>query len=121
MCFNLPVSVSTVCPEVTEFVVPPIVFLGSQERVYITVQASPPPSAQHLRIFLENNNGTPRELDYKSVEERGIPNTTYVHIFEVPLDVPQGATITYEAALNLETCELAEMRRMTQNILSGEG
>lgn len=123
MCFNLPVSVSTVCPEVTEFVVPPIVFVGSQQRVYISVRASPPPTPRHLRIFLENNHGTSRELDYISisVEESGITNTSYVHIFEVPSDVQQGATITYEATLNLLTCGGAYMRRMTQKILNGEG
>lgn len=119
---SLFLSVSTVCPEITDFVVPPIMFAQSQEKVYISVQASPPPPSRHLRIFLESARGTSsRDLNYTSVQETtSITNSTYIHIFEVPSDVPQGATLTFEATLNLETCEGAYQRRMTQKILNGE-
>ena len=115
----LSLSVSTVCPEITDFVVPPIVFVGSQEKVYISVQASPPPPSQHLRIILESDH---RDIDltYSTVEESGIPNSTYVHIFDVPLDVPQGATIMYEATLSMDPCSLVFVPKMTQKILNSE-
>ena len=74
----------TVCPKIIDFVVPPVVFAGSQERIYVTIQANPPVEVPNFSIYLRPQY---REIEFFTAKEGTVLNITYVYIFEIPSDI----------------------------------
>ena len=111
----------TVCPKIIDFVVPPVVFVGSQERVYVTVQTNPPVQP-HFSIYLQPEY---RDIEFFTVEEGTVLNITYVYIFEVPSDIilenePQiEVSVSVSSFLNSQ-CVSASQEKTIQKIRNGE-
>ena len=109
-----------VCPKIIDFVVPPVVFVGAQEKVYITIQANPPVEPQSvLSIYLEPHG---REIAFSTVKEGTVLNFTYVYIFEVPSDISLEDEPTFEVLVSVQSskCVLRSPSKTIHKIQNGE-
>ena len=111
----------TVCPKIIDFVVPPVVFVGSQERIYVTIQANPPVEVPNFSIYLQPQY---REIAFFPVKGT-VLNITYVYIFEVPSDITLeneqeiGVYVSVSASANSQ-CVFASQGKTIQKIRNGE-
>lgn len=107
----------TVCPKIIDFVVPPVVFVGSQEKVYVTIQANPPVEPQ-FSIYLEPHG---REIVFSTVREGTVLNFTYVYIFEVPSDISLEDEATFEVSVSVSSeCVSVSQSKTIHKIQNGE-
>ena len=105
----------TVCPKIIDFVVPPVVFAGSQERVYVTVQANPV-EVPNFSIYLQD-----REIEPFTVKEGTVLNVTYVYIFEVPSDILEEIEVLVSVSTSLNSrCVTDSQSKIIQKIRNGE-
>ena len=108
----------TVCPKIIDFVVPPVVFVGAQEKVYVTIQANPPVEPQFM-IYLEPHG---REIAFSTVKEGTVLNFTYVYIFEVPSDISLEDEPTFEVSVSVRfsDCVISSQTKTIHKIQNGE-
>ena len=108
----------TVCPHIIDFVVPPVVFVGAQEKVYVTIQANPPVEPQFI-IDLEPHGG---EIAFSIVKEGTVLNFMYVYIFEVPSDISLEDEPTLEVSVSVQFphCDTSYQTKTIHKIQNGE-
>ena len=105
----------TVCPKIIDFVVPPVMFAGSQERVYVTIQANPV-KVPNVNIYFQPPQDT-TEIELFTVEGT-VLNVTYVYIFEVPSDIIL-EEIEVSVSINSQ-CTSDSQSKIIQKIRNGE-
>ena len=105
----------TVCPKIIDFVVPPVMFAGSQERVYVTIQANPV-KVPNVNIYFQPLQDT-TEIELFTVEGT-VLNVTYVYIFEVPSDIIL-EEIEVSVSINSQ-CTSDSQSKIIQKIRNGE-
>lgn len=111
-----PPTLFTVCPKIIDFVVPPVMFAGSQERVYVTIQANPV-EVPNFNIHFQPPQDT--EIELFTVEGT-VLNVTYVYIFEVPSDIIlEEIEVSVSVPVNSQ-CDSDFQSKIIQKIRNGE-
>lgn len=90
-------------------------FAGSQERVYVTIQANPV-KVPNVNIYLQPPQDT-TEIELFTVEGT-VLNVTYVYIFEVPSDIIL-EEIEVSVSISSE-CTSDSQSKIIQKIRNGE-
>ena len=90
-------------------------FAGSQERVYVTIQANPV-KVPNVNIYFQPPQDT-TEIELFTVEGT-VLNVTYVYIFEVPSDIIL-EEIEVSVSINSQ-CTSDSQSKIIQKIRNGE-
>ena len=101
MCFHLipflPFLLA-VCTNVIGSSVPPLVFFGERQRIYVEMYAEPQPSTHSPQVYIVEDSGnftTVNLLEVDILRNAGTPLLTWVYLLDIP-DIPSADSATLD-------------------------
>ena len=109
-----------VCTNVIGSSVPPFVFFGQQQRVYVEMYAEPQPSTHspHVYVVEDSGNSTPVDLlEVDILRNSSAPLLTWVYLLNIP-DIPSAdrATLEFFATYSTALIRCSGVRSVELNV-----